>query len=301
MRRLALLLPALLLLAMACAGTEHITSRDIVSRIPWTLPAPDHYRVLDRDDKEIGTADFQIEKSGEFIRLTQHYDVPDKGYVNDSVVIADPETLLPSSSSYTLTGPNGTLTCDAGYSAGQVSAHRVGQDEERTDLLDVPAIAYDSWADLFLWRTIDFSPGYETDYADVLSCTLDRLQKISVKLKVKGQERVTVPAGDYDVWRLEIDSGGETQTAWYSTDPLHVLVKYDNGSDTFELTAGDSAGRDRLNGRRRLRRLADRFTAHICYALDEDYECGKHRQDRPDHPQPAYFQRALLRPISDRE
>jgi hypothetical protein len=236
MRRLALLLPAVLLLAIACASTEHISSRDIVTNIPWTVPATDSYRALDSNDKDVGTAQFTIENSGAFIRMTQHFDFPDAGYVNDSEVIADPNTLQPSSSKYTLNGPNGALTCDAGYSAGQVSAHRVGQDEERTDVLDVPAIAYDSWADLFLWRTIDFSQGFETDYADVLSCTLDRLQKISVTLTVKAQEHVTVPAGDYDTWRLEIDSGGEKQNAWYTTDAAHRLIKYDNGNQTFELT-----------------------------------------------------------------
>jgi hypothetical protein len=237
MRRFAFLLPALLLFAVACAGTEHISSRDIVARIPWTVPVPDAYRVLDSNDKEVGSAEFNIVKQGAFLRLTQHFDFPDAGYVNDSEVIADPNTLQPSSSKYTLTGPNGELTCDASYSGGQVSAHRVGQDEERTDVLDVPAIAYDSWADLFLWRTIDFSQGFETDYADVLSCTLDRLQRFAVTLRVTAQERVTVPAGDYDTWRLEINSGGKTQTAWYTKDALHILVKYDNGDQTFELKA----------------------------------------------------------------
>ncbi len=230
------LLPALLLLAGACAQQEHITSRDIITKVPWSVPETDSYRVLDSNGKEVGAAQFKIETNGANLRLSQHYDYAAAGYVNDSVVVADPAGLQPVSTNYTLNGPNGNLTCEAHYSVGQVSAHRVGRDGERTDSLDVPAIAYDSWSDLFLWRTIDFGQGFQTDYVDILSCTLDKTQKIGVTLTVKAQEQVTVPAGAYDTWRLEIDSGGSTQKAWYTTDAAHTLVKYYNGDQTFELT-----------------------------------------------------------------
>ena len=45
-----------------------------------------------------------------------------------------------------------------------------------------------------------------------------------------------MPAGTFDAWHLEIESGGETQDAWYTTDDAHTLLKYDNGESTFELT-----------------------------------------------------------------
>lgn len=239
--KLWLALPlGLLFVVAACGSSDTITSNDIVYHIPWSIPETDTYNVLDNNNKPVGTADFAISQSGSNLTLTQHYDFPSKGYVNNSSVLADALTLQPSTSSYKLNGPNGLITCDATYTPGQVSAHRVGQDGQRTDNVDIPAIAYDSWADLFLWRTINFSPGYEIDYADVLSCTLDNTQKIGVTLKVPQQEQVTVPAGNYQCWRLEIDSGGETQKAWYTTDAAHTLVKYDNGSETFELTKAGS-------------------------------------------------------------
>ncbi|MEO8457127.1 MAG: hypothetical protein ABI559_04880 [Chloroflexota bacterium] len=235
--RLAFVLLAFLLLAGACAQSETITSRDIIKAIPWNVPETTKMRVLDSQDKEVGTGTFKIEAADTGkIRLTQHFDFPDKGYVNDSQVVADATTLQPSTTNYDLTGPNGEITCAATYTTGKVAAHRVGQDGARDDTLDVPNIAYDSWADLFLWRTIDFGKSFETDYADILSCTLDKTQKQSVTLKVTDQESITVPAGTFDTWHLEIDSGGGTQDAWYATDALHTLIKYDNGDQTFELT-----------------------------------------------------------------
>jgi hypothetical protein len=44
-----------------------------------------------------------------------------------------------------------------------------------------------------------------------------------------------VPAGDFDVWRVEIEGGERDQEAWFSASDDHRLIKYDNGSETFEL------------------------------------------------------------------
>jgi hypothetical protein len=60
-------------------------------------------------------------------------------------------------------------------------------------------------------------------------------------LKVVDSEQVTVPAGTYQAWKLEIDSGGETQTAWYAADATHLLLRYDNGQQLFELKSTSSS------------------------------------------------------------
>jgi hypothetical protein len=101
----------------------------------------------------------------------------------------------------------------------------------------VPNTHYDSWTDLFLWRTIDFKEGFETRYADVLSCNPRESEVITMVLEVKGVEHVTVPAGSFEVWHLEVSSDGTDQDAWYSTEDSRVLVKYDNGPQVFELTS----------------------------------------------------------------
>jgi hypothetical protein len=241
MRWLAVGLLALLalLLLSGCSNTEETVSQEIVTSIPWSVPETTTYRLLDSDDEEVGTGQFKIE-SAEFgeVRFTQHFEYPDRGFVNDAQVIANGQTLQPVEIAYVLEGPDGTLTCEATYEEGKVTAHRTGEDEDRTDTLDIPGIAYDSWADLFLWRTIDFREGFETEYGDVLSCTLDRTQKQNVLLKVTGRESVTVPAGTFDSWHLEIGSGGKKQDAWYSVDGARLLLKYDNGEQTFELAEG---------------------------------------------------------------
>jgi hypothetical protein len=58
-------------------------------------------------------------------------------------------------------------------------------------------------------------------------------------VSVLGSEEVTVPAGTFTTYKVELGTSDSKTTAWYSQDPLHTLVKYVDGrnSGTFELTA----------------------------------------------------------------
>ncbi len=222
------------LVAGTCGGEDAIVSQDVVSAVPWQAPESARYRILN-DDKVVGSAELGIDRQGPSLKLTQDFNFPEKKYTNTAEVMVDPGTLLPQSTDFRIDGPNGRLNCQAHYSGKSVVVQRKGEDTERTDSLDVPVGSYDSWTDLFLWRTVAFADGYETRYSDILSCTLDKTQNLGVTLKVKAKETIEVPAGKFEAWRLEIRSGGGTQTAWYGIDARHPLLRYDNGTDIFEL------------------------------------------------------------------
>lgn len=238
--RSLILLPLAVVLAAACTSDDKIVSNDVVESIPWEAPETAEYRVLDDDGDEVGALTLSIEEADDGMLLfRQHFDFPENEFVNEATVTTDPDELQPAGASFLIEGPEGDLNCEATYSPGHVAVHRVGEDGERSDEKAVPDIAYDSWGDLFLWRTINFDEGSELEYADVLSCTLGHTQTLGVTLKVKGIEEVEAPAGTFEAWRIEIDSGGETQKAWYGTDERRALIKYDNGRETFELTSLD--------------------------------------------------------------
>ena len=182
MRRLILLAVLGLVLLSACES-QSLTSTDIVEDIPWSPPAFDNYRVLDDSGDEVGTLTTTIESADNgALSLRQDFDFPDAGFTNAAEVIVDEDSVQPRSVSFQIQGPEGDLMCGAAYVDGKVIAERVGEDETRTDELAVPQIAYDSWSDLFLWRTIAFAEGYSVEYTDILSCTLDRTQKLGVTL-----------------------------------------------------------------------------------------------------------------------
>ncbi len=234
MRQVLLSLP-LVLFAIACSGdSDELVARDVVSKIPWSAPETAQYRLLQGDDVK-GSGELSIEASGSTLVFNQSFEIPDEDVTDSVSVETDPDTLRPATVRRTIDGPEGARDCEATYRAGGVTVEQKAKDEQRTDDLDVPAQHYDTWSDLFLWRTLDFFEGQEVKYVDVLSCSLTKPDLLPVVLKIKRMEEVTVPGGTFQAWRLEIRSGGRTQKAWYADDDARTLVRYDNGDLVFEL------------------------------------------------------------------
>lgn len=229
---------ALVLLAACGGGSTVLSGREILSAIPWTAPETARYRLLDGDEVK-GTGVLEIASEDGSLVLSQRFEFPDDELSDDVFVLADPTTLRPRHTERLISGPEGERRCEAEYASGTVRVEQRAKDDERTDEFTVPTRSYDSWSDLFLWRTLPFADGYESRYSDVLSCTLTKPQVLSVVLAVKGIERVTVPAGSFQAWRLEIRSGGRTQKAWFADDAARTLVRYDNGDLVFELESRD--------------------------------------------------------------
>ena len=96
---------------------------------------------------------------------------------------------------------------------------------------------YDNESSLFLWRTIPFEEGYEASYYSVL--TNQRGQTL-VTVRVVEREEVTVPAGTFQTWRVEIRFGDTRQVVWYADTPERALVQYDNTRQIMQLTSPTS-------------------------------------------------------------
>lgn len=235
MVRAGLLLAALSLLALTTAACQEETSTlsggDIVSNIPWTTPEEARYRLLDGEEVK-GTAVLRIEPAEGEITLTQEFESDE--FRNEVVAVAD-ETMRPKSVEYVIEGPEGARRWQVEYTGGVAVVIQRTEGDERRDEIRVPSHSYDSWTEIFLWRTIDFHDGYEASYTDVLSATLARPQVISQTLAVTGKETVEVPAGTFQAWRLEIRSSAGEQVAWYADTETRPLVRYDNGDLVFEL------------------------------------------------------------------
>lgn len=233
MRRILALVLSLVLLS-ACSGSDELVAQDVLSQIPWSAPETAHYRLLHDDDQK-GTGELRIESREGAVVLSQNFDIPDQKIKDTVQVEADPQSLRPTIVQRTIDGPEGKRDCTATYVATNVTVEQQAKDENRRDDLTVPAQHYDSWSDLFLWRTLKFFDDEELKYVDVLTCSLTKPDLLPVVLEVKSKEEVTVPAGKFQAWRLEIRSGGRTQKAWYADDAKRTLVRYDNGDLVFEL------------------------------------------------------------------
>ncbi len=225
----------LLLVAIACGGDAAVRpGQAVVSTIPWVVPETARYRILDSDDIK-GSGVLSIEARGDALIFSQSFQSQEQAFTDDISVETDATTLQPLTVRRVIAGPEGERVCDANYAGGVAVVTQRARDDERIDRLDVPAPSYDSWTDLFLWRTLPFEQGYEATYTDILTCSLAKPGVLSVEIKVTALETVSVPAGSFQAWRLEIRSGGLTQKAWYADDEARTLVRYDNGNEVFEL------------------------------------------------------------------
>ena len=232
-----LIIPALAAVLLFAACTEdNIKATDIVTQIPWPDAERASYRVLDDDGEEVGTLEMSVSPEGEdAYLLRQDFIFPGDDFTNNAAVVVGRSDLQPRSTTYVIEGPDGVASCSADYEDSDVTVVNEREDGERTDTLDVPHVAYDSWSDLFVWRTIDFSQGFEIEYADIVACQAPAPpQRLAVKLEVTGGETIEVPAGSFATWRVVIDAGRD-QKAWFTTDDAHILVRYDNGDQIFEL------------------------------------------------------------------
>ena len=233
MRRILPLILTPVLLA-SCSGSDELVAQDVLSQIPWSTPETAHYRLLHDDDTK-GSGELKIAMKDGAVVLAQTFDIPDQKIADTVQLQADAQNLRPKVVQRTIDGPEGKRDCTATYEENSVTVEQQAKDESRRDNLSVPAQHYDSWSDLFLWRTLKFFENEELKYVDVLTCSLTKPDLLPVVLQVKSVEEVSVPAGKFQAWRLEIRSGGRTQKAWYADDAAHTLVRYDNGDLVFEL------------------------------------------------------------------
>ena len=212
-------------------------TQDIVSRIPWAIGEECSYLILDEDGESLGMGVLRIEGEEGRLQLVQHFQNPE--FDDRSVLLVEDRSLKPISGERLITGEDGELRISVSYSDGTVEVERLatkdGEEERRTDELEVPEHAYDWASSLFLWRTIPLQQGYEASYFNMATSGLAKPERIRVTLRVTGQETVEVPAGVFQTWRVEIRSSGPKQTAWYAVDGSYPLVKYDREDMVFLL------------------------------------------------------------------
>jgi len=236
--RIALPIAALALLALAGCKSETTTlsGEAIVSRIPWVRHEEASYRLMDGDEVQ-GDGLLRITSVNGLLTLRQEFESEE--FHDEVVAVTLAGTMQPQSVQRVIDGPDGERRWEVLYEGGVAKVVQHSEDDERQDNLSVPTRSYDSWTDVFLWRTIEFRDGYEASYSDVLSATLARPQVISQTVRVMGKETVVVPAGTFEAWRLEIRSDDGSQEAWYADTDTRPLVRYDNGSLVFELLSLD--------------------------------------------------------------
>lgn len=244
---LSLLAAPLIFIAASCSsGDDCKRCVDVVSSVPFS-GAESHTYKLQRDDKDLGTTVLSIETSGGNFVLKEA-STDDKGNSDTSTVTVEQATLKPISGHREVTDKDQRRVLDSTYSGTDKDCSSkivvkleqnvykppdaAEADSTRSSPLCVPEHAYDNDSSLFLWRTIKFEKGYEASYKTVLT---NRRTTQIIDVLVREQQRVSVPAGDFDAWLVEITAERTTQRAWFATTPDHRLLEYNNDGLIFLL------------------------------------------------------------------
>lgn len=237
----ALLLPALLL-SIACGlrPANAPPTADLAVTIPWPDQEQALYNVLDNNhkDKVLGHQTLSVSRQDSRYELAQHYEGKNpqgQQGTDDSSVFVDAQTLKPVSFHRKLVLKNQTLEVKGEYDAttGVVNITQVTGGKDRPVPLRLSKNYYDNDTSLFLWRALPFAQGYTAAYWTVLTGShSEAIVQITIT-----EEQITVPAGTFQTWKLEVRSAGVKQFAWFADTPRHPLVQYNNSIQLFQLTA----------------------------------------------------------------
>ncbi|HEY8173693.1 MAG TPA: DUF3108 domain-containing protein [Dehalococcoidia bacterium] len=242
---LPLIIAGSLLVAAGCdSDGAGPTRASIVEDIPWTAPQAYRYVLKDEDQKEQGRGTIAVRSDGDNFVFRQQFSDAD-GNSDEALLAVHADTLLPIAGRRTIidSGDDRRSVVDTQYEQLSDGSNGVcirqtvfkpptkeEPDSTRSNPLKVPPNAYDNDSSLFLWRTIKFEQGYSVTYTAVIA---NRREKRPVTLRVRKQERVATPAGEFDAWLVGIEAEGMVQEAWFATTPDHKLLVYDNNDVVF--------------------------------------------------------------------
>ena len=148
-----------------------------------------------------------------------------------SYVYVDPETFRPIFSHWYHSRLG---DADAWFNAESVTIKYKGKSESL--VIEPDGVVYDNDQTLCLMRQLPFEVGksWKIKVLPILTG-----QVVELEVAVADRETVSVPAGEFECYKLDMQP--LKQTLWFSVDAPHYLVKYGAGGVAGELVAIDRA------------------------------------------------------------
>jgi len=247
----AILAVASFAFSVACLDEDEACAQEgddgIVETIPWSDVERSEYVWLDHDDPtiECGSGVLTTDVMGAETELGLHFEsLPnDDGEINSdtSTITVDSETLEPFfvSRERVIDGEEESVTGEYDRENEEIRVlEYTGEDDE--DPRSIPRsldeeVFYDNESSLFLWRTIPLEEDLVLTYTAVLVNQGGTQREVT--LRVVERESVTVPAGTFEAWRVDISTEDVDQVAFIADTPERQLVFYDNSVQVFQLTS----------------------------------------------------------------
>ncbi len=199
---------------------------------PWKDGDRATYDWVNKSGAKIGTSELSYSRSGSNWVLTE---VDKIGTLDQTAAVTvDGTTLKPLGEQKTIKSQGTDATVDTTYQGGKLDIKAVVNGQNKSATLDVPSDSLDNDQIIVTLRALKFADGYQGSYVNVNGATAT---KLNTTVRVVGKESVTVPAGTFDAWKVELRFGGQaTQYTWYQVDAPNQLLQYDNGQTKMVLS-----------------------------------------------------------------
>jgi len=168
------------------------------------------------------TWDLRVEKKNSEVALVSEQKT--QGFREYAAVFVDPVSLVPARTEFEQESAQGRVTYTATYEDKDVVIKAQTPRGPQELKVRLPARPYfDNEEFIMVLRALPLAEGFKVILDDIVTRTAS---KAAITVQVVRRENVTVPAGTYDAWVVELK--GTSQFAWISSSAPHELVRYEN-------------------------------------------------------------------------
>ena len=178
----------------------------------WADGETSVYRVTNREDRIVGTATFQVGQRVEDGGWTLIREINDAGASELATIEMRPGGYRPVSSHLVRTFGGGKQVVEAQIEGAQVDIALTNRQGATVyQRVQVPSDIRDERTLLLIVRALPLAQGYATRINSFLPVA-GKMERVAVQ--VRRSESVTVPAGPFDTWVVELKSNDRTTKAW---------------------------------------------------------------------------------------
>lgn len=196
---------------------------------PWSSGEVAEYQVVDADGVSAGTARITLTAgaSANPSGWTLQREVSGHGDREVVVVEMAGDDFRPYMSTLVRISSDGVEQVRANYSFGEVNMELTSKLNVTTyEKRDIPSDVRDQRALVAIVRALPLAPGYWTNINTYFPIT-GLLERVSVRMI--GEEQISVPAGTYTTWHVDLELGDSSSQLWLSQQAPFPMVKFVDG------------------------------------------------------------------------
>jgi tRNA splicing ligase len=211
-----------LALVVGCGASAPTPTPAAKLVVPWGAGDRAEY-TIEMDGKTLGALVFTTQRKDDgYVVMTE----TSAGEVKDVSNVRVDKDLKPIGNTRQITGAGkADFTLMTVYDKGKLTIQAKTADGDKSATIDAPADSWDNDQSLVSIRALPLAEGYQFTYTNIVGASATALK---TKITVLSKEQVTVPAGSFTAYKVEMDFGQGKNYAWYDVNPPHHIVKYEN-------------------------------------------------------------------------